>query len=302
MMRLRIATIICLAVLFLSGCTVAPEQPEDELSDILGLSLDESKFPRVDGSTATIPLGEALAALMMNKDRAECKKYADFNGTNQAYINLANNEADILLVYEIPGDAAEITANRPFEEASIGRDGLVFIVNAQNPVDNLTSQQVVDIYSGTITNWREVGGDNAAIAAFQRNETSGSQTLMKKLVMNKTPLPPARENFIAWGMSEIITSIADYDNGRFAIGYNVYYYVAEMEKDPNIKVLSIDGVYPDNNTIASGKYPFVNDFYAVIRENAPKSSPERLLFRWLQTGEGQMLIDSQGYVSLKNAR
>lgn len=105
-----------------------------------------------------------------------------------------------------------------------------------------------------------MGGEDAKIAPYQRNETSGSQTLMKKLVMNETKLSPARENFIANSMSDILKALASYENGRFAIGYNVHYYVTEMDNDPNIKILSVDGVYPGNDTIASGTYPLLMIF------------------------------------------
>jgi phosphate transport system substrate-binding protein len=304
MTRFKIITIItitiCAAILICSGCkknTRTPDLPPN-LPDVSGLSISENEFPRLDGSTSTIPLGEAIAAIMTGKDRAACKQYAKFTGTNEAYINLVNGDTDILVVYEMPDEAAAYIQEKgaELEIAPIGRDALVFIVNSQNPIDSLTTQQIIDIYSGKITNWQEVGGKDEAIAAYQRNDTSGSQTLMKKLVMNETPLMLPRENFIAWGMNEIITSVATYDNSHSAIGYNVYYYVTEMKKDPNIKILAVDGVEPNNKTIAGGEYPFVNDFYTVIRKSAKKNSTERLLFDWLQSDEGQMLIDAEGYV------
>ena len=72
-----------------------------------------------------------------------------------------------------------------------------------------------------------------------------------------------------------------------------------MTDDERIKILSVDGVAPSNETISSGDYPFVNDFYAVIRANAPVDSPERKLFEWLQTPAGQDLIEAEGYVPIK---
>lgn len=296
-------TVIILSIVLLicGGCTndKAESDLPDDLPKTKGLSLTEEEFPRLDGSTSTIPLGEALVAIMTGKDRAESKKYAEFSGTNEAYQNLADNNTDLLLVYEMPDEAATYIKkkNVEFDIAPIGCDALVFIVNAQNPVDNLTTRQIIDIYAGKITIWKEVGGKDEEIAPYQRNDSSGSQTLMKKLVMNWTPLMPTRENLIAWGMNEIITAVATYDNSYSAIGYNVYYYVSVMRKDPNIKILAVDGIIPSNETIANGEYPFVNDFYAVIRKNAPQNSPERLLFSWLQSAEGQMLIDAEGYVA-----
>ncbi|MDR1692959.1 MAG: phosphate ABC transporter substrate-binding protein, partial [Oscillospiraceae bacterium] len=86
-------------------------------------------------------------------------------------------------------------------------------------------------------------------------------------------------------------------NGGGAIGYNVFYYVSRMKSDPNIKILSVDGVEPTNETIRSGEYPFVNDFYAAIRASEPQGSPARVLYDWLQGEEGQTLVEAAGYVT-----
>ena len=64
----------------------------------------------------------------------------------------------------------------------------------------------------------------------------------------------------------------------------------------SIKLLEINGVAPSNETIASGEYPYGQEFYAVIRKDAPENAPERLLFQWLVTPEGQALVESAGYV------
>ncbi len=299
----KVFSITLLVLSILTGCANGsveiPQTLPDMEPDLAGLSFTEAEFPRLDGSTATIPLGEALAALMMGKNRAECAEYAKFSGTNEAYKKLVSGRASILLVYEMPDDASAYIQGyaAQLETAPIGRDALVFVVNARNPIDNLTTQQVIDIYSGKIRNWKDVGGADEEIAAYQRNAESGSQTLMQKLVMKNTPMMRARHNFVVTTMAYVAVAVAAYENGRSAIGYNVFYYLAEMQKDKNIKILSIDGVLPSKESIRSGKYPFVNDFYAVIRGSAAEDGPERLLFRWLQTAEGKALIDHENYVT-----
>ncbi|MDR1559090.1 MAG: substrate-binding domain-containing protein, partial [Clostridiales bacterium] len=266
-----------------------------------GLKLSEDEYPRVDGSTAMIPLGEAAAAVLMGKDRAECAQYAEFNRTYESYKRLVDQEADILLVMEKDEQIADYMKDSTFglETAPIGRDALAFMVNTQNPIDSLTVEQIVDIYSGKITNWKDVGGEDMEIAAFQRNETAGSQTLMKKLVMHDTPMLSALESlFIFDSMDTMFNAIADYDNGPSSIGYNAYYFVTTMRSDPNVKLISVEGVFPDTESISRGDYPLGNDFYAVIRDNAASDSPERLMFRWLQSAEGRALVDAEGYSSI----
>jgi ABC-type phosphate transport system substrate-binding protein len=288
------AVLVLSALLILSGCSKSND--ENGGAENL-LTLTESEYPRIDGSTATIPLGEATAAVLMGKDRADCAVYADFTGTDSAYHRLVNEQVDLLIVYEASRDTQRSIQHAKFQKAAIGSDALVFLVNIKNPVDNLTVEQIRDIYAGKITNWNEVGGDNEPIAAFQRNATAGSQALMESLVMGGTPMMNPQENFLANSMGGLVSAVSSFDSGRYALGYNVYYYVTEMKKDPNIKIISVNGIEPSTETISGGKYPLTNDFYAIIRNDEPDSSPASRVFHWLQESEGQSLIKKEGYVS-----
>ena len=103
------------------------------------------------------------------------------NTTAQAWRNLGlygNNYGDsvkLIIAYEAPESVKEeLKADGdPLDQKAIGRDALVFIVNEDNPVQSLTRQQLKDIYAGTITNWKDVGGKDQEIIAFQRRADSG---------------------------------------------------------------------------------------------------------------------------------
>jgi len=302
--------VVCMTLIFLTGCTInrnaATEPPQTEIPSIEALApvadnqpltLTEDEYPRVDGSTATIPLGEAAAAVLMDKDRADCAKYAEFSGTDSAYRYLASGTVDLLMVYEASAETKSDLSGVRFKQAAIGADALVFLVNASNPVDNLTVDQIRGIYSGEISNWREVGGEDAPIAAFQRNATAGSQALMQSLVMGEGSMMTPPAHYLYKAMGELVTAVSNFNSGRYAIGYNVYYYVTEMKKDPNVKILSINGVAPDKDVISKGEYPLTNDFYAIIRAEEPDGSPASQIFNWLQGAEGQALIDMEGYAA-----
>jgi ABC-type phosphate transport system substrate-binding protein len=99
-------------------------------------------------------------------------------------------------------------------------------------------------------------------------------------------------------MAELIDEVASYTDAPSAIGYSVYYYVHNMYSNSNIRLLQVSGIAPDNDNIASGTYPFTQDFYAVIRADAPGDSVQRKLYDWLTTGEGQTLITGAGYVAV----
>ena len=256
-------------------------------------------FPRLDGSTSMVPLAEAVASVLLGEDRESVTDLCQFNRTTQSFRNLAMGECDLLLAGE--PNAAVFTEMEEqgfaYEIETIAMDGLVFLVNENNPVDSLTTDQTRDIYTGKITNWSQVGGSDAEIIPFQRNEGAGSQALMKKLVMGDTPLADPPEEYMASSMGELMSVVKSYDNSANAIGYSVYYYANDMQMAQGLKLLKVDGVEPSRETIRSGEYPHRNAYYCVIPASAAEDSPNRILFDWLMSEDGQKLIDLEGYVA-----
>jgi phosphate transport system substrate-binding protein len=185
------------------------------------------------------------------------------------------------------------------EVIPIVKEGFVFLVNVNNPVNSLTSSQIVDIYQGRILNWKEVGGSDMEIIPYQREANSGSQTLMEQVVMKDKKLMTPPKKLVVMGMGELIDQVAKYDNSEKAIGYSVYYYAKSMYNRDTIKLIAVDGVFPDNKSISSGKYPFTSAYYAVIKKSEPKNSPSRKLISWILSREGQRVAESAGYVPME---
>lgn len=268
------------------------------------LRVDE--FPITDGSTACIPLIAQIMADTTGLDLETARSAVTTNTTAQAWRNLGlygNNYGDsvkLIIAYEAPESVKEeLKADGdPLEQKAIGRDALVFIVNEDNPVQALTQQQLRDIYAGKITNWKDVGGKDQEIVAFQRGEDSGSQTLFKKLLIQGGELMTPPSELAPAAMGELVDSIADYNNSANAIGFSVYYYIDQMYSKPGLRLLAVDGVTPSNDTLADGSYPLCNDFYAVIHPDAAADSPERRLYDWLDTDAGQDCIKKSGYVAV----
>lgn len=257
-------------------------------------TLDE--LPRIDGSTANIPLGELLVRRVTGCGEVQAERKINFSKTTQAYQNLVYGSADFLLVYE--GAPFENSENVELEKHVIGSDALVFLTGRQNPVESLTGQQIIDIYQGKALNWSQIGGQDAEIVAYQRNEGSGSQNLMEKLVMRDLPMMEAPQELYVAEMGGLISAVAEYQPGKASLGYSVYYYAQNMYQDPDVKLLSVDGVAPGNATIADGSYPYTNAFYAVIRADEPEGSPARRLLEWVLSEEGARCVTEAGYVSV----
>ncbi len=276
---------------------------------------------KIDGSTATIPLSRAMLAHFRGVD-PDGIEY-EHTTTPFAYDNLlyADGDKGATLIFVTPPSAFDIREfilyndlerdGESMEEAfsrilpevfdviPVVKDALVFLVNVENPVTNLTRQQLVDIYAGKITNWKEVGGNDEPIVAFQRSDRSGSQTLFEALLMDGVkPMRPPIE-WLQDTMGYLVDSVAGYDNGPVSIGYSVFYYVSDMYGSDRIRLLAVDGVAPSRETIASGAYPFCTNYFAVMKKDLPDDAPERALVDWLLTDEGQRVAARAGYVPMR---
>ncbi len=263
--------------------------------------IDAADYPVPDGSTATLPLSYLLYQRTTGLDEAAAKAVIRHRKTSESFYNLVYGGADLLLVYEPSQDAWDIAREEgvALEYKPIGLDAPVFLINDANPVESMTAQQVVDLYAGKITNWKEVGGADLPIVAYQRIENSGSQVMVEAQVMRGTPMMDAPKEFRPAEMGELIDVISSYRNTADSIGYSVYYYVHNMYMQEGIKLLKIDGVEPTNASIADGSYPWRQPFYAVIRASEPADSPARRLYDWLTTDEGRALIEEAGYVAAR---
>ena len=167
------------------------------------------------------------------------------------------------------------------EIVPIGLESFVFFVNAQNPVEGLTTQQIRDIYRGNIKNWKDVGGPNKLINPMLRIKGSGSQTMMEKFM--EEDMITKRDPLAVLGGS---------------IGYSFRYYLSGMVANENVKMLSVNGVYPSAENNRNGSYPISANFYVVYRKDNTNDNVKKLV-DWLLSPEGQTMIEGCGYVGLE---
>lgn len=253
-------------------------------------------YPKVDASLAIHPLVDAIAADFLVVDEAGLNYEYTTTRTSEVYHNLIDGKVDVIFAAEISEEDKQYAKDMGVELNIIPAtsSAFVFIVNSENPVESLTFEQVQDIYTGDITNWSVLGGNDAPIIPYQRPIGSGSQTAMLSLVMKeKTIMDPPLEQ-VQGEMGELIDAIAEYDNAENAIGYSYFYYVNTMYKRDTIKMLAIDGVVPTIETIKSGKYPIYTNGFIVTRSDADENTK-----KWVEAvlgDRGSKIIESAGYV------
>ncbi|MBF0482968.1 MAG: phosphate ABC transporter substrate-binding protein [Desulfovibrionaceae bacterium] len=167
-------------------------------------------------------------------------------------------------------------------------DALCPIVNPANPVNGVSLEQLRDIFSGKITNWSEVGGENKAIAVFSRDTSSGTFESWRKLVMDGEKIFPGAALLASSGIM-----LQEVSHSRQAIGYEGFCYVTGA-----VKALRVEGVAVDLENVRSGRYKLARFFWLFAKE-AP--SPEVAKFLDYMLGpQGRAIVTSCGAVPVDN--
>ena len=269
---------------------------------------------RLDGATALYPVYASFVQNVWPED-AETGRYdhrtvdgygsVACSGTIEAYERLIKGKTDMIFAAapsQAQLDAAK-AAGVELHMTPIGREAFVFFVNSRNPVENLTVAQIQGIYSGRITNWKEVGGKNQRIRPFQRAENSGSQSALRRLMEGLPLLEPEEEDRIG-GMGGIIREVASYRNYKNAIGFSFRFYSTEMVQNGDIRLLALNGVEPTKETIRDGSYPISSESYAITVSPTGEPAPQETngdlasFLDWMASPQGQSIVEQVGYVSL----
>lgn len=317
MKRLISFVVVVCSLLFV--CQSCESERKEIRSEIIeGLMVDN--YPNVDGSTSSAPLNMVVACKLLGVDYRWVKVDANMQGveprvsrgdatklsqrikssqTHGSIVNLINKEADLVLsARKISDDEQELAdkAGVTVVETPVALDAFVFIVHPDNPIKSLTIEQIQGIYTGEITNWKDVGGKDERINAYVRNANSGSQELMESLVMKDLEIsdfPESPHELIAFSMSGAFESVLSDKN---SICYTVYYYKENIITEHGVKGIAVNSVYPDKKTIGSRAYPFTAEVYAMIRTDLDKSSMAYKVYEWHKTELGRQAIDESGYI------
>ena len=332
--NVRIVFIVLTAILFCTNCS--KEKEESTISPYIeGLSIDN--YPVIDGSTSTLPLNVVIACELMGLNykwqensisqwasnwsiepqigsslRKKFDKVVKSSQTHNSFINLIDGNSDIVLTARtMSPDEKKYAETKGVTliETPIALDAFIFIINPYNPFEELTTEDIQNIYTGKVTTWEELGwfdfprGDwypewlPTDIAPFIRNPNSGSQELMDLLVMNGLEyykeLPIYEEALILTMMGLIDAIVRE----TYSIGYTVYFYNEYIIRPgQDLKTIGIDGVFPNKETISKRSYPYTTEVYAVIRSDTDKSSMAYKIYEWLQTVDGRKAISKSGYI------
>lgn len=284
--------------------TPTPEPTPTPLPDMVDLDIDRlflyypEKFPVIDSSTARKPITEAIHEYFMPNDTEHlplCSK------THGAWINLADKVADLVFLVapteEEESHFREVKAN--IEMKPYGYDGLGFIISTDCPVKNLTQDQIRAIYECKVTNWKELGGPDAEIHPYFRDDQSGSQRLFEDFLWPDGNAPDFSSMMDHFYFEDDMEDITDaVSNDKYAIGYNIISYLDWAFENGYIDLVAIDGVVPKTETFKDGTYPYITTAYVAIRADEPEGSPARLLYDWIGSEKSIEIISANSSLSV----
>lgn len=287
-----------------------------KLSEIgVSIGITAEEYPRIDGSTSTLKLVQGIFMSMFQPHDER-----GFEGMPQvakktipSYDALLAGELDLIIVPD-PSEEIKIKMSEldvELEFIPIGAEALVFVTHKNNPVKNITTEQVRKIYTDmSISNWSEIGGLDGRIVAICRNSDSGSQAQIDNMILEGTPInPDIEENYMERDMNGMLQMVEEYEyfsndgeKDAYALGYTLYYYLKLTESvmgELSLKTLSFNDVLPTTDTILSKEYPLATSYFAVIRSDTPVDHPARKIANWLLTDDGQWQVAVSGLGALK---
>jgi phosphate transport system substrate-binding protein len=245
---------------------------------------------QIEGSTTVGPIADAFAETFKSK-YPELEITVKKTGSGDGAAALIDGRCDIAIM-------SRFMKSEEFKKAvekgifpvahTIAMDGVCIVVHPSNPVSKLTADQIRHIYTGKITNWKELGGTDSPIVVISRDTSSGTYEVFHELVMHRQEMGSKVEyvNSNPQAHARVKTTTG-------AIGY-----VGIGFLDANVKALEVDGVAPSKQTIASGKYPLTRPLFMFTNGYPALGSVIHSFCSFYLTETGQEIIAAKGFVPL----
>jgi phosphate transport system substrate-binding protein len=267
-----------LAVLAVIACGASPASGKGD------------QMLQIEGSTTVGPIAEAFAEYFLASQpgvEITVKK----TGSGDGATALIDGRCQIAAMSRFMKDKEfeQAVAKGVFPVAhAIAMDGVCIIVHPSNPVKALTSPEIRAIYQGRVRNWKEVGGADVQIVRISRDTSSGTYETFHNLLMNKEKLADDVE----------YVNSNPQAHARVKTTPGAIAYVGLGFLDESVKALDVDGVRPDRDTIASGRYPVTRPLFLFTNGYPELGSLVHAFCCFFLTERGQEIIEAKGFVPL----
>ena len=244
---------------------------------------------QIKGSTTVLPIAQKVAEAYM-KEFPNVAISISGGGSSNGIKALIDGTTDI-------ADASRFIKDKEVKKAvengnypvpfAVAYDAIVPIVHPSNPVNDLTTDQLKDIYMGKIKNWKEVGGNDMRIVVISRDSSSGTFETWEGKVMKKERVFPGAQLVASAGAADQAVA-----KNKYAIAYNGIGYLND-----SIKALTVNGVKGTNETALSGEFPISRPLF-MFTNGWPTGETAKFIQYVLNPGKGQKAVAESGYVPL----
>ncbi|RKH47979.1 phosphate ABC transporter substrate-binding protein [Corallococcus llansteffanensis] len=247
----------------------------------------------VKGSDTMVILAQRWAEAFMKKNPS-MKIQVTGGGSGTGLAALQNGTTDIAMssreMKEAEEEKLRARYNTPPTQFSVAKDGVTFYVNEANKLDALTVEQLKDIYLGDTTSWKAVGGADAPIVLYSRENSSGTYVFVKDTVLGGDDFASAAQTLP--GTAAVVNAVSKEKNG---IGYGGAAYAKGIKE---LKVKKGNEAFaPTAENVKSGKYPLSRDLFFYLR-NKP-SGDVKAFIDFALSAEGQAIVTQVGYFPVK---
>jgi len=242
----------------------------------------------IEGSTTVLPIAQRAAEEMMDaNDKIEISVRG--GGSGVGINSLIAKKCDIAMASRsIKDSELQKAASNGVQPKAyvIAMDGIAVVVNTANTVRNLSKAQVKDIFTGKISNWKQLGGADEKIIVVSRDSASGTFEAFGELALNKAKV---RSDALMQASNQAVATTVK--NTRGAIGYVGIGYLKDLAD------VSIDGVNATTETVLAGKYPYSRPLF--LYSNGAAKGEAKAYIDFLLSEDGQTLVKREGFVGLK---
>lgn len=281
---------------FQQGQTLQQNLP-NLVSDVV---LTEDELPVLDATTIVQPLMTGIVRNFTENDNIKI----DYSEDDEAYKKILSGETDILLANYPSSEILELASSMgiEIEITPVAKEALVFLVNSDNPINDLKVSDIQKIYSGQVSNWSQINGEDMKINAFQNPEGTVVQSEMVNSVMKNLKMITAPNDvFYNKDFGEVSDLTAMYPNESDSIGYTFYsiaklFYDTDETKIVNkVKMLSINGIEANYDTIHEEKYPIITNYYLIKNKNNT-SEKVQIFMDAILSDRGKNAVKEAGYI------
>lgn len=275
--NVKIGLLMLSILAVLSACT-SNNDNETQVSDGSGATVS------ISGSTSVGPLAEKLAAKYIEEDNTNIE--INQIGSSAGITNAISGVSEIGMSSR---DLKEEEKANGLNEVVIAYDGIVVVTHPSNKVKDLTMEQIKQIFTGEVTNWNELGGNDMEIVVVSREDGSGSRDAFQEIV-DYSSGELVRSAIIASGNGNIKTTVA---NNKHAVGFISFEYI-----DESISTIDVNGVEANAENVLQGKYSLSRPFLFVYKEGQLTDAGQRFI-DFILSEDGQLIAAEAGAIPVK---